>query len=550
MPPIVSTNTDIKNLVMKSIYLKGKDSNRLSYYQDVANFCIPRKAWITTIKIEDMQLNQAYLFDSRAQLAVKESACGFHSKLTSSVNKWLGFTAIDPKKMQSGNVQRYFKDCSDIQTDINNASNWNETILECYTDDLVFGTAPIATEEDWKDHVRYTSIPVQQCSYERDYRGEIVGLFRRFKYTAVQIQERWPKAIPKAVKEALDANKYFQLFDIEHYVGPRDVRDVSKKDAINMPYRSVWYFPEEEFKFDEKGYNTNLYAVLEFWIQSGDEMAYSPAMDVLASIKLANAQKKTNLKFAMKAAGGASAMPSRFWMGRFSQNPDAMNYYDKTKFTKEDYFQIPTGNDPKLSIEMMQMEQDLIDRAFFLNLFKAMSNVSKDMNNPEVNQRITEALELVGPVVGRMTKKIGQSQLRAFDIINSRGVFPPPPRELVDKNNKMDIGVVFLSPLAKAQRAAALGGLNTWLQIVGSISGIIPDAKDNLDGDRIVVGSADFLNVDPTFVREKRKVEEIRKKNAAAMQQQAKLQQADMVAGAAQKAATAKNQHAQATATK
>jgi len=443
-------------------------------------------------------------------------------------------------------VQRYFKDCSDIQTDINNASNWNEQILECYTDDLWAGSSPLATEEDWLTHVRYTSIPVQQCSYERDYRGEIVGLFRRFKYTAVQIKERWPNAIPKNVKEALDADKYFQLFDIEHYVGPRDIRDASKKDAINMPFRSVWYYPEEEHKFDESGYNTNLYAVLEFWIQSGDDMAYSPAMDVLASIKLANAQKKTNLKFAMKAAGGASAMPARFWMGRFSQNPDAMNYYDKTKYTKDDYFQIPTGNDPKLSTEMMQMEQDLIDRGFFLNLFKAMSNVSKDMNNPEVNQRITEALELVGPVVGRMTKKIGQSQLRAFDIINSRGLFPTPPRELVSKDNKMDIGVVFQSPLAKAQRAAALGGLTTWLQIVGAINGIIPDAKDNVDGDRIVAGSADFLNVDPTFVREKRKVEEIRKKNAEAMQAQAKMAQQNQQADTAQKVAGAHKSHKEA----
>jgi len=263
MPPIVSTNTDIKNLVMKSVYLKSKDGNRYSYLQDVANFCIPSKAWITTIKVEDMRLNDAYLFDSRAKLALRESACGFHSKLTSSVNKWLGFTTIDPKKMQSGNVQRYFKDCSDIQTDINNASNWNEQILECYTDDLWAGSSPLATEEDWLTHVRYTSIPVQQCSYERDYRGEIVGLFRRFKYTAVQIKERWPNAIPKNVKEALDADKYFQLFDIEHYVGPRDIRDASKKDAINMPFRSVWYYPEEEHKFDESGYNTNLYAVLD-----------------------------------------------------------------------------------------------------------------------------------------------------------------------------------------------------------------------------------------------------------------------------------------------
>lgn len=548
MPPVI--NTDIKNLIIKSTYLAGQDGNKLSYYQDVSNFCLPRKAWITTIKVQDMQLNLNYLFDSRAMLAVKESACGFQSKLTPAVNKWLDFKTIDPKKMQGGRVQRYFKTCSDIQTDVNNNSNWNETILEGFTDDLVFGTAPIATEEDHKDHVRYTSIPVQQASFERDARGYICGVFRRFKYTALQIQERWPDRIPPDVQDALKDNAWYQLFDILHYVGPRDVRDVSKRDAVNMPYRSVWVYPKAEWKFEESGFTSNLYAVMEWWLQSGDTMAYSPAMDVLASIKLANAQKRTIIRRAMKDSDQAAAMPARFWLGRFSQNPNAMNYYDKSKYTKEDYFPIPTGGDPKLSVEMMQVEQEIIDRGFFLTLFKAMSSVSKDMNNPEVNQRITESLELIAPVVGRQTKQIGNMQLRTFDILNRRGLFPPPPKEIVDEGGNMDIGVIFLSPLAQAQRAAALGGLNTWLNIVKVMQGIVPDSVDNVDSDAIVTGSADFLNVNPMFVKEKRKVEEIRKKTAMAKQQQAKMMMAQQAAETAKNAAGAKKSHQEAMAIK
>lgn len=548
MPAVL--NTDVKNIIIKSSYLSGQDGNKLSYYQYVANFCLPRKAWITTIKNNDMQLNLNFLFDSRAMLAVKESACGFHSKLTPAVNKWLNFRTIDPKKMQGGRVQRYFKECADIQTDVNNNSNWNETILEAYTDDLVFGTAPIATEEDHKDHVRYTSIPVQQCSFERDSRGNICGVYRRFKYTALQIQDRWPDRIPSDVQDALKDESWFQLFDILHYVGPRDVRDASKRDAINMAYRSVWIYPPDEYKFEESGFTSNIYAVLEWWLQSGDTMAYSPAMDVLASITLANAQKRTILRRAMKDADGANAMPARFWLGRFSQNPNAMNYYDKSKYTAKDFFNIPTGGDSKLGVDMMQVEQELIDRGFFLTLFKAMSNVSKDMNNPEVNQRITESLELVAPVVGRMTKQIGMSQIRAFDINNRRGLFPTPPKEIIDERGNMDIGVIFLSPLAQAQRAAALGGLSTWLNIVKVTMGIIPDAGDNLDGDQIVTGSADFLNVDPRFVKEKRNVEDIRRKTAMAKQQQAKLQMAEQAAGAAKDAAGAKKTHQEALAVK
>lgn len=550
MPPMIDVNTDLKNLIYRSNALKSKDGNRLSYYQDIANFCLSRKAWITTLKVEDMQLNQAYLFDSRATLALKESACGFHSKLTSSVNKWFDFRCIDPKKMMGGNVQRYFKNCSDIQYDVLNSSNWNETILEGYTDDLAFGTAPIATEEDWRDHVRYTSIPVQQASFERDERGEICGVFRRFKYTTLQIMSRWPDRIPQDVADANKAQKYYQQFDIEHYVGPRDIRDAAKRDKMNKPFKSVWYYPKQEHKFDESGFNSNIYSVLEFWRNAGDDMAYSPAMDVLSSIKLANAQKRTIIRRAMKDSDQANAAPARFWLGRFSQNPNAMNYYDKSKYNKEDFFNIPTGGDPKLGVDMMQLEQDLIDRGFFLHLFKAMTSVSKDMNNPEANQRITEALELIAPVVGRMCKRLGATQIRTFDILNSRGLFPAPPKEILDESGNMDIGVVFLSPLAKAQRAAALGGLNTWLQIVNAVRGIVPDAGDNVDGDAIVTGSADFLNVDPTFVKEKRKVEALRKQIAAAKQQQAKLQMAEQAAGAAKDGAQAHKTQKEAASVK
>ncbi len=548
MDKVIDSN--LKNLLIRNEYLKGQDGNKLSYLQDVANFCIPRKAWITTLKFNDQPLNQTYLFDSRAQLAVKESACGFHSKLTSSVNKWLGFTTIDPKKMQKGTVQKYFKECSDIQTDVNNASNWNETVLEAYTDDIWAGTGTIFTEEDHRDHVRYTSIPVEQTSFERDERGEVCGVFRRFKYTTLQISMRWPKKIPKDVQEAIDAKKWYQTFDLLHYVGPRDLRDVSKKDNINMPYRSVWAYPEGEFKFEELGFSSNPYAVMEFWRQTGDNMAYSPAMDVLASIKLANAQKRTILRRAMKDADNANMMPARFFLGRFSQNPNAMNYYDKSKYNADDFKTVPTGGDSKLSVEMMMMEQELIDRGFFLTLFKAMTSVSKDMNNPEANQRITEALELIGPVVGRMTKQIGNSQIRTFDILNRRMLFPPAPQEIIDERGNMDIGVVFLSPLAQAQKAAALGGLTTWLNIVQALQGIKPGAADNLDVDAIVSGSRDFLNVDPTYQLEKRKVEEIRKKTAEAQQQQAKMAMAQQGAAAAKDAADAKKSHAEAGAVK
>lgn len=534
---------DIPQLIAKNNYLTGQKSDWMSYWQDVANFCLPRKAWITTIKITGEELKFNYLYDSRAILALKESASGFHSNLTNPASKWFDFRTLDDKFMQSGQNQRYFRECSQIQYGVNNNSNFNETMLEYYTDDLCFGSTCMATEEDHKTHVRYTSIPIEQINVELDERGELLNLYRNFKFTANQCLLKFGKDnISKGMKDAIKDNKGYNKFDVLHFVGPRYVRESGKEDYGNMAYRSCWIAPKEEHELMEKGFTSNPYEFSRFWVHSDDIYGYAPAMDVLASIKLANAQKRTLIRRAMKDADQATMSPARYWIGRLSQNPAAMNYYDKSKYTKEDFGTIATGGNTQLSIEMMQMEQQLIDRGFYLTLFKALSDVTKDMNVPEVQKRISESLGLIGPVVGRMTKGISNSQLRAFEILNKRGLFPPPPPELQNQ----DMGMIFLSPLAKAQRASELQGLSSWLSLLGGMQPVIPDIMDNVDGDRIADGSADLFNVDPTYVREKNKITALRQQRAKAAQQQAQIEQAGQVAAAAKDGANAKKAHAEA----
>lgn len=537
--------SDIKTIITNNNDLTSQKGDWLSYWQDVSNFCLPRKAWITTMKIYGQQLKFNYLYDSRAILALKKSAAGFHSNLTNPSSKWSNFRTLDERFMQFGNVQRYFKEVDDIHFSVLNGSNFNQTALEYYTDDLCFGSTCIMTEEDHIEHVRYTSIPIEQINVELDERGELYAIYRNFKWTAKQCLLKFgEKNISKEMRDAIKDNKGNQKFDVMNYVCPRDKRDVSKRDNLNMSYMSIWIAVKEEFKLNESGYMSNPYEFERFWVHSGDNYGYSPAMDVLASIKLVNAQKRTLIRRAMKDADQSTAQPSRFWLGRLNQNPSAMNYYDKTKFTKEDFFTIPTGGQVQLPIEMMQMEQDMIDQGFYLNLFQVLSGVKKELNVPETRQRIAESLALVGPVVGRMVKGISGSQLRTYDILYRRGLLPHPPKEIQGQN----LNVVLISPLAKAQRTSEIQGLMSWLQLISSIAQFKPDILDKLDTDRIADSTADLFSVDPTFVLEQNKVDQIRAKNMAIRQQQMQLEQGTQVADIAKTGAQAHKAHAEAQA--
>jgi hypothetical protein len=143
-----------------------------------------------------------------------------------------------------------------------------------------------------------------------------------------------------------------------------------------------------------------------------------------------------------------------------------------------------------------------------------------------------------------MTKGIARSQLRTYKILDRRLLFPPAPKEIQGQDLKM----IFLSPLAKAQRSSELNGLMTWLQIGESLAKWIPSVKDKIKGDRIMDGAADLLDVDPTFIEDDNIVKQIRAKQAQIQQQQMQMQMAAQGAGAAKDAAQAKKAHAEAGA--
>ena len=529
---------DIERIIKEDKYLTGRRGNWDSYRQDVCNFCLPRKAWINTIKVTGARLQDDFLYDSRAILALKESACGFHSKLTNPATRWFESRTLSDRFMQSGAVQKYFKEVDDTQFDIMNNTNWDEAMLEFYMDDLSVGIANILTEEDPKKHVRYSAVPVQQYNVQRDDTGEVCKVYRSFKWTAYKCQDRWGKGITAEMKKAIEDDKGFTEFDILHYVGKRYVRDVSKKDNYNMEFESIWIAKKELIQLEESGFVELPYSIARFWIDAtDDDGGFSPAMDVLASIKLVNAQKRTIIRKAQKDADPATMSPAKFWIAPLNLNPTAMNYYDATKFKPEQFAPIQTGGNLPQAVEIMAIEQELIDRGFFIPLFRALSDVTKQMTVPEVQQRIAEGLSLISPVVGRMMNTIKGTLLRTYGVLDRRLMFPEPPKEI--QGQEMNIN--FLSPLAKAQRQSEIAGLMAWVEFVKGLSdpNFMPSAKDNLNIDSIVNRSRDLFGVDPNNVNEQKIVQQIRMRQAQAMAEQSKLQTAETGAKAGRDAAEA-----------
>jgi hypothetical protein len=527
----------VEQLLKEEEYKRGERGNWDAYRQDVNSFVLPRKAWITTVKVNGARLQDDFLYDSRATLALKEAACGFHSKLTNPAQRWFESRTQNEKKMQSGHVQRYFKEVDDVQFDVLRSTNFDPTLIEFYTDDLSVGVATILTEEDHKKHVRYSSIPIEQVCWELDDRGELCKIYRSFKWSAYKCQQRWGSKITPEMKKAIEEEKGQTKFEIMHYVGLRNVRDVQKKDNANMEWESLWIAKKEQLELGNSGFVDMPYDITRFWVSADDDDGgYSPAMDVLAAIKTVNAQARTITRSGQKAVDPAYAMPSRFWIAPLNGNPSAMNYYDASKYKMEQFGRLPGGENLKQGVELMAIQQELIDRGFFLPLFRALSDVHKQMTVPEVQQRIAEGLGLIGPVVGRMTNTIQSVLLRTYGILDRRLLFPEPPKEIQGE----ELAITFNSPLARAQRQSELQGTQAWVMFLMQLAeGGMPYVLDGVDGDRVRNVTRDLFSADPTMERDDEDTKAIRANRAKLQEQQQKLAMAQAAAGSAKDVATA-----------
>lgn len=517
-----------------------------SYCQDIANFALPRKAWINSVRFFGERVNYNFLYDVRAIRSLKKAACHFHSNLTNPSSQWFGLRS-EEKMMQYGSVQRYFKEWTDILYDVNNGSNFNNSAIEYYTDLLAFGTTNIYTEEDDKRVVRYTPIPIEQYQPIADASGYINSLIRCFKYTATQCIDYWGDKCSKAMKDAYKEGKYYEYFDIVHYVYERKERDIYKIDSGNMEFGSVWIDKKEKTVLSESGFNEFPFHVCRQWRDHSSPFpfGFSSTMDILASIKLVNAQKRTVLRGGMKRTDPPFAMANRGWLAPMNFNPAAANYFDPDQITFEQGFKtIDTRGDTGIGVELMKMEHEEIDNGYFLPFFEAISSVNKEMSVPEFDQRLAENMSLVGPVVGNVLDEgITPMLKRLYGICNRRLLGPPPPKEIQGKELK----IIYLSPLAKAQRSGELKGLMGFLNLVASIEKFQPGTRYKVDSDKAVDKGADLYGV-PDILREQEEVDKIRQKEHQLAMMQAQMQVSDQAGKTAHNVAKANKTNKEAAA--
>lgn len=502
--------------------LKGDRANFESYWQTLHDYFYIEAENINTSYYPGTELNANYLWDSTTIESSDVLASGFMNYLTPPTSKWFALRAKNQGLMDNKPVQSYLEDVAAEVHYTLNRSNFYDQMFSSYKSSGVYGTSCLIEEEDIEDGARFYSLPIKQVFLVEDGRGRVAEYFIEFEYTASQAASRWgeDKLSTEMKKELNPENRQEKKHQFLLHIANRSRRDIKKTDKKNMPIAASWIDVEGKRIIEDGGYNEFPAMCHRFDKRPFIPWGFSPAMKSLPFARILNAIAKTNLRAMMKHTDPPIAVPNSAFIMPFNANPRAVNYYNKKNMDSKDIFAFGNFGDVNTGMTSIEYYSQKVKALMFNDVFLAFDNITKQMNNPEVMERINEKMSMLGPAVGRyIAEMFNPIVIRTIGILYRAGKLPNPPDELIeDPTYEIDC----ISQLAQSQRRSELNSLTTGLTLVGQMATMMPESLDKISADKTVDNVWSILGAPVKVLRSDDEVAEIRnQRNTAQAQAQA-----------------------------
>ncbi len=511
--------------------LKNERSSWDSHCKEVAEYLLPRSG---RFFVEDRNRGgKRYnnIYDSTATRALNTLAAGMMSGATSPARPWFRLATPDRDLMKYAPVKLWLNDVTRLMLDIFQRSNTYRCLHTMYRELGVFGTAATIIVDDFENVIHGHPLTFGEYCIATDEKGNVNTLYREFQKTVGQLaREFGVENLSEATKALYTNRNYDTWVTAVHAIEPRSMRDTTKLDGKNMPFKSCYYEKgaEEEKFLRESGFK-RFRAVTPRWsVTSNDVYGESPGMEALGDAKQLQHEQLRKAEGIDYMTRPPIQVPTSMKNRGVDRFPGGVSYIDVTSPNSS----VKTMFDVNLRLDYLLGDiQDVrgrIDKAFYSDLFLMLANQQDTrMTATEVAERHEEKLLMLGPVLERLHNEMLDPLVDiTFDRALESGILPPPPEEL----QAQDLQVEYVSMLAQAQRAVATNSIDRFVGNLGMIAGMKPTVLDKFDEDKWVDEYADMLGVNPELIVASDKVAIVRDQRAKA--QQAAQQSALMEQGA------------------
>lgn len=363
-----------------------------------------------------------------------------------------------------------------------------------------YGSGPMWVDSQPGRGLFYRTLHLAECYVDEDYRGQVDTLHRKFKWTVRKIAQMFgSEHLPPAIRKAFDDRKFNDEFELLHVVRPRGDRDPERFDFRSMAIESRYISLADKAQIREGGYRTRPIAFSRYVTGPRERYGRSPAMQVMGSIRTANAIAKTLLRAGHKAVDPPLLTPEDGVLSTIHTAPGKATVGGLGIDGKPQVVPLQTGGQLPIGMELLNNEREPIRDAFLEKVWSLVLERRDRMTATEVLEISRMQGMMLAPMASRQeTEWLGPQIERELDILMAAGYIPPPPPEFHEEGAA--IKIIYDNPLSRAAKAEEAIGFGRLLEMLAPIAAIDDSAYDAISTDRAPRELARSLAVRSTYL--------------------------------------------------
>jgi hypothetical protein len=345
---------------------------------------------------------------------------------------------------------------------------------------------------DYDNVLHHYPMTIGEYALGTDHRGRVDALAREFQMTVGQLVSQFGQgSVSTTIKSMYDRNQLDAWVPVIHMIEPNAGRDHTKRDNLNMAYRSSYLeMGGNEDKFLRQSGFKKFPALCPRWALTGNDIyGSSPGMEAQGDVKQLQHEQLRKSQAIDYQVNPPLMVPTQYKDAARNRLPGGIMYADVTQAGGgiRSAFEV--------NINMQHLLEDINDvrqrvrSAYYADLFMMLAT--------EVAERHEEKMLMIGPVLERLHDELLKPLIDiAFDYATEAGILPEPPKEL----QGMELNTEFISTLAQAQRIVSAQGMDRLLATVGNLAGLKPEVIDKIDFDQAIDDYAQMYGVNPEIV--------------------------------------------------
>lgn len=515
---------DVREVRQRFEQLKQERLSWEPMWRDIRDYILPDFGVFEGENPVDGGKRYLRIVDSEATSAADVLAAGLLGGVSSPSRPWLRLTTLDGELDQSPAVKQWLDEVQRTMLLIFAKADVYNQLHQSYLELPVFGQSCTIARPHPTRVVNLQNLTIGEYWFSEDQYGTVDTVYRRIGMTAKQMVQMWGlDAVSNSIRSMYRENPYSR-HNVIHAIEPRLERDETKRDAINKPFRSV-YFEENAHNavLSESGFD-EFPAMTPRWMTcGGSQYGRGPGAKALSAAKSLQ-QLQTRLATLVDYITD----PPVLVPATFAEDPDLFLPGGRIPVQSAEEAVVraawAVGASPESILALINARKEEIHRLFYVNIFQMIAvGQQNDRTATEVAALEQEKVMMLGPVLERLHSELLDPLVSAtFAFMLEQNKIPEIPEELEGKT----LSVEYISILAEQQKNASAQGIVKLTQEIGMLAQINPESLDKLDTDAAVDALADINGVPPSLIVSGDRVAMIRKARAQNQMQQQQLMQA------------------------